>query len=78
MLILLINRFHCIICQIPTMSMRSRVFVLLAIVGNGQIYQWDLMSKFNIFAGLRQKVCVYIHVVVLERGLTSLYGKIRN
>ena len=28
------------------------------------------------FAELRQKVCLYIHVVVLQRGLPSLNGKI--
>ena len=36
------------------------------IVGNGQI---------SLFAELRQKVCLYIPVVVLLRGLPSLDGK---
>ena len=30
------------------------------------------------FAELRQKVCLYIHVVVLQRGLPSLDGKLER
>ena len=30
------------------------------------------------FAELRQKVCLYIHVVVLQRGLPSLDGKLEH
>ena len=48
------------------------------IVGNEQILQWDLMSKINIFAELRQKVCLYIHVLVLQRGLPILDGKLER
>ena len=29
-------------------TIQYRMFVLLAIVGNGHILQWDLMSKINI------------------------------
>ena len=57
MLILLI-RSHCKIC--PLATIRSRVFVLLAIVGNGQILQWDLISKINILRSIDKKY-VYTH-----------------
>ena len=67
MLILLIKS-HCKIYPLPTI--RSRVFVLLTIDGNGYILQWELMSKME----LGQKVGLYIHVVVLLRGLPSLDG----
>ena len=30
------------------------------------------------FAELRQKVCLYIHVLVLQRGLPSLEGKLER
>ena len=30
------------------------------------------------FAELRQKVCLYIHVLVLQRGLPSLDGKLER
>ena len=39
---ILLIRSHCKICPLPTI--RSHVFVLLAIVGNGQILEWDLQS----------------------------------
>ena len=51
------------------------MFVLLVIVGNGQILQWDLNGQNQHFAELRQKVCLYIHTEVLLRGLPSLDGK---
>ena len=72
MLILLI-RSHCKICPLPTMTI-SRVCTV------GNCWQW---AKFTMgpngqnqhFADLRQKICLYIHAVVLLRGLPSLEGK---
>ena len=59
---------HC--QQLPTVQTREIVIVV-----NGQILQWDLMSKNQHFTELRQKVRLYIHAVVLLRGLPSLEGK---
>ena len=36
------------------------------------------MSKNQHFAELGQKVCLYIHVVVPQRGLPSLDGKLER
>ena len=70
MLILLI-RSHCKICPLATMTI-----LRVCTVGNRQNLQWDLLNEQNQhFAELRQKVCLYIHAVVLLRGLPSLVGK---
>ena len=69
MLILLI-RSHCKICPFPTVQTRE-----IVIVGNGQILQMGPNEQNQHFAELRQKVCSYIHAVVLLRGLPSLDGK---
>ena len=47
-------------------------------VGNVQILQQELMSKKQHFAVMRQKVSLYIHVVVLQSGLPSLDGKLER
>ena len=73
MLILLI-RSHCKVCPLPTVQTREIVIVV-----NGQILQWDLMSKINILQPMRDETksmfILYIHAVVLLRGLPSLEGK---
>ena len=53
-------------------------YILLSIVGNAKILQWDLMSEINICMEFRQKVCVYIHALVLLRDLPSLDGKLER
>ena len=70
---MLLIRSHCKTCQLPTIAnsanMRER-----------HCWQW---ANFTIgtygqnqhFARLRQKLCLYIHAVVLLRGLPSLEGK---
>ena len=55
----------CGVCVANNTNMRD------CIVGNGHILQWDLMSKINIFAELRQKICLHIHVVVFLTSLPS-------
>ena len=68
MLILLI-RSHCKIYPLPTIAntnTRDRI------VGNGQILQ------YQHFAEVRQKICLYIHVVVLQRGLPCLDDKLER
>ena len=79
MLILLI-RSHCKICPVPTI--RSRVFVLFATDKLARSYcrqcahfTTGTNEQNQHFAVLRQKVSLYIHVVVLQSGLPSLDGK---
>ena len=82
MLILLI-RSHCKMCPLPTIQ--SRVFLLFATDNHARSYCWQC-AHFTIgtnegnkhFAELRQKVCLYIHVVVLQRDLPSLDGKLER
>ena len=54
---------------------RSLTFVLLPMVGNGQILQWDLMSILH-FTELRQKAFLYIHDLVIIRGFLNLEDKL--
>ena len=80
MLILLIGS-HCKMCPLPTI--RSRMFVLFATDKHARLYCWQC-AHFTIgineqnqhFAELRQKVCLYIHVVVLLTRLPSLNVKL--
>ena len=82
MLILLI-RSHCKMCPLPTI--RPRVFVLFGRDKHARSYNRQY-SHFPIgtneqnqhFVELRQNVCLYIHVVVLQRGLPSLDGKLER
>ena len=72
MLILLI-RSHCKICPLTTMTI-SRVCTV------GNCWQWANFTagpngQNQHFVGLRQNVCLYIHAVVLLRGLPSLECK---
>ena len=46
MLLVLQGQYHFELAMRP--EIQSRMFVLLAIVGNGQSLQWDLMSKIKI------------------------------
>ena len=80
MLILLI-RSHCKMCPLPTIP--SRVFVLFATDKHARSlcrqcahFTIGTNEQNQHFAELRQKVCLYIHVVVLQRGLPSLDGKL--
>ena len=72
MLILLI-RSHCNICPLPTMTI-SRVCTVV------NCWQWPHFiigpnEQNQYFAELRQKICLFIHAVVLQRGFPSLEGK---
>ena len=82
MLILLI-RSHCKMCPLPTIQ--PCVFVLFTRDKHARLYCRQC-SHFTIgtneqnqhFVELREKVCLYIHVVVLQRGLPSLDGKLER
>ena len=70
-------------CPLPTI--RSRVFVLFATDKHARSLcrQCARFTKVTNeqnqhYAELRQKVCLYIHVVVLQRGLPSLDGKLER
>ena len=72
-MLILLSRSHCTICPLTTMTI-SRVCT------DGNCWQWATFTvgpngQNQHFAGLRQKVCLYIHAVVLLRGLPSLEGK---
>ena len=79
MLILLIS-FYCKMCTLPTL--RSRVFVCCEQYKHARSYCWQ-WTHFTMgpneqnqhFAELRQKKCLYVHVVVLLTSLPSLDGK---
>ena len=82
MLILLI-RSHCKIFPLPTIQ--SRVFVLFATDKLARLYcrqcahfTTGTNEQNQHFAVLRQKVSLYIHVVVLQSGLPSLDGKLER
>ena len=72
-MLILLSGSHCKICRFPkiTNSTNTR---------DCHCWQW---AKFTMgpneqnqhFAELRQKVCLYIHTLVLLRGLPSLEGK---
>ena len=82
MLILLI-RSHCKRCPFPTIQ--SCVFVLFVTDKHARLFCWQY-AQFTAgtneqnqhFAVLRQEVCLYIHVVVLQSGLPSLDGKLER
>ena len=82
MLILLI-RSHCKTWPLPTI--RSRLFVLFATDKRARSYYRQCAhfttgtnEKNQHFAVLRQKVSLYIHVVVLQSGLPGLDGKLER
>ena len=85
MLILLI-RSHCYDCKMcPLPTIRSRVFVLFATDKHVRLYCWqceyftmETNEQNQHFAELRQKVCLYIHVEVLQRCLPSLDDKLER
>ena len=76
-------RSHCKMCPLPTIQ--CRVFVLFTTDKHVRLYCRQC-AHFIIgtneqnqhFAEVRQKVCLYIHVVVLQRGLPSLDGKLKH
>ena len=80
MLILLIS-FYCKMCTLPTLQ--SRVFVCCEQYKHARSFCWQL-THFTMgpneqnqhFAELRQKVYLYIHIVVLLTCLPSLDGKL--
>ena len=79
MLILLI-RSHCKMGPLPTIQ--TRMFVLFATDKHARLYcrqcahfTTGTNEQNQHYTVLRQKVCLYIHVVVLESGLPSLDGK---
>ena len=82
MLILLIS-FYCKMCTLP--ALRSRVFVCCEQYKHARLYCWQ-WTHFTMgpneqnqhFAELRQKICLYIHVVVLLTCLPSLDGKLER
>ena len=82
MLILLISSY-CQMCTLPTL--RSRVFVCCKQNKHARSYCWQ-WTHFTMgpneqnqhFAELRQKICLYIHVVVLLTRLPSLDGKLER
>ena len=57
---------------------KSRVCVLLAIVGTGQNFQWNPISKINILRSSDKNVFIHTCKVVLLRCLPSLYGKLER
>ena len=76
MLILLI-RSQSKICSLPIIQ--SRVFVCCEQYKDAKLYCWQWVyftmgpnEQNQHFAELRQKVCLYIHVVVLLRCLQSI------
>ena len=82
MLILLISSY----CKMGTLpTIRSRVFVCCEQYRHARLYCWQ-WAHFTMgpneqnqhFSELRQKVCLYIHVVVLLRCLPSLDGKLEH
>ena len=82
MLILLIVSY-CKMCTLPTLQ--SRVFVCCEQYKHARSYccQWTHFTmgpneQNQHFAEFRQKVCSYIHGVVLQRGLPSLDGKLER
>ena len=82
MLILLISSY-CKMCTLPTL--RSRVFVCCEQYKHARLYCWQ-WTHFTMgpygqnqhFAELRQRNCLYIHVVVLLTCLPSLDGKLER
>ena len=82
MLILLISSY-CKMCTLPTLQ--SRVFVCCEQYKHARSYCWQ-WTHFTMwpneqnqhFAELRQKNCLYIHVVVLLTCLPSLDGKLER
>ena len=82
MLVLLI-RSHCKICPLPTIQ--SHMFVLFATDKLVRSYCLQCAhfttgtnEQNQHFVVLRQKVSLYIHVVVLQSGLPSLDGKLER
>ena len=82
MLILLI-RSHCKMCPLPTI--RFHVFVLFATDKHGRSYcrqcahfTTGTNEQNQHVAVLRQKVSLYIHVVVPLSGLPNLNGKLER
>ena len=82
MLILLISSY-CKLCTLPTL--RSCVFVCCEQYTHARLYCWQwahftmgLNEQNQHFPELRQKVCLYIHVVVLLKFLPSLDGKLER
>ena len=80
MLILLISSY-CKMCTLPTLQ--SRMFVCCTQYKHARSYCWQ-WTHFTMgpneqnqhFAELRQKNCLYIHIVVLLTCLPSLDGKL--
>ena len=72
-MLILSVRSHCKMCPLPTIAnstdTRDRHCCQLANFTMGP------NEQNQHFAELRQKVCLYIHAVVLLRGLPSLEGK---
>ena len=82
-MLILLFRSHCKMCPLPTI--RSRVFVLFATDKHARSYcrqcahfTTGTNEQNQHFAVLRQKVCLYIHAVVLQRGLPSLDCKLER
>ena len=81
MLILLISSY-CKMCTLPTL--RSRVFVCCEQYKHARSYCWQ-WTHFTMgpneqnqhIAELRQKICLYIHLVVLLTCLPSSDGKLK-
>ena len=82
MLILLI-RSYCKMCTLPTL--RSRMFVCCEQYKDARSYCWQ-WTHFTMepneqnqhFEELRQRLCLYIRVVVLLTSLPSLDGKLER
>ena len=82
-MLILLNRSHCKTCPLPTIQ--SCVFVLFATDKHARSYcrqcahfTTGTNEQNQHFAVLRQKVCLYIHEVVLQRGLPSLDCKLER
>ena len=76
MLIFLISSY-CKMCTLPTI--RSRVFVCCEQYKHARSYCWQWTHEQNQhFAELRQKIFIYIHVVVLLTCLPSLDRKLKR
>ena len=80
---ILLIRSHCKMCPLPTLQ--SRVFVLFATDKYARLYCQQCAhfttganEQNQHFAVLRQEVCLYIHVLVLQSGLPSLDGKLER
>ena len=74
---------YCKMCTLPTL--RSRMFVCCEQYKHARSYCWQWThftmgpNEQNLhFAELRQKICLYIHVVVLLTCLPSLDGKLER